>query len=233
MLELAVAGAQASLAATRWSSRPTRTAAPLRGAASRSTRAGGVLAARFEVPAPDRLRIVVDDAGAVYPLVIDPLLTEIASHAQLERDQARCGVRRSVAPAGDVNGDGYADVIVGARSYDAGQSDEGAAFVFLGSAAGIATRRLRGARSSSRTRSMRRFGASVASAGDVNGDGYADVIVGARPTTRVRSDEGAAFVFLGSASGIANGTPAYGCGAARVERRRARVSAPAWPRPAT
>ena len=37
-----------------------------------------------------------------------------------------------------MNGDGYADVIVGARCYDAGETDEGAAFVFLGSASGIA-----------------------------------------------------------------------------------------------
>ena len=43
-----------------------------------------------------------------------------------------------MASAGDVNGDGYADVIVGALFYDAGQTDEGAAFVFLGSASGIA-----------------------------------------------------------------------------------------------
>ena len=38
----------------------------------------------------------------------------------------------SVSGAGDVNGDGYADVIVGAPNYDAGETDEGAAFVFLG-----------------------------------------------------------------------------------------------------
>jgi len=47
-----------------------------------------------------------------------------------------------VAGAGDVNGDGYADVIVGAFLYDAGQSDEGAAFVFLGSGSGIASAHL-------------------------------------------------------------------------------------------
>ena len=40
----------------------------------------------------------------------------------------------------DVDGDGYADVIVGARVYDAGQVDEGAAFVFLGSASLLAIR---------------------------------------------------------------------------------------------
>ena len=42
----------------------------------------------------------------------------------------------AVSGAGDVNGDGFADVIVGAYRYDAGQSNEGAAFVFLGSAGG-------------------------------------------------------------------------------------------------
>ena len=47
-----------------------------------------------------------------------------------------------MAGAGDVNGDGYADVIVGAFLYDAGQSDEGAAFVFLGSGSGIASAHL-------------------------------------------------------------------------------------------
>ena len=39
--------------------------------------------------------------------------------------------------AGDVNGDGYSDVIVGARKYDNGQTDEGRAFVYHGSAAGL------------------------------------------------------------------------------------------------
>ena len=41
-----------------------------------------------------------------------------------------------MATAGDVNGDGYADVIVGAPDYDNGQTDEGRAFVYHGSAAG-------------------------------------------------------------------------------------------------
>ena len=43
----------------------------------------------------------------------------------------------SVGTAGDVNGDGYADVIVGARDYDNGQTDEGGVFVWYGSADGI------------------------------------------------------------------------------------------------
>src|SRR3989304_3845703 len=45
---------------------------------------------------------------------------------------------RFVSTAGDVNGDGFADVVVGAPTYDHGENNEGRAFVFLGSAAGLA-----------------------------------------------------------------------------------------------
>src|SRR5262245_65245191 len=45
----------------------------------------------------------------------------------------------SVGTAGDVNGDGYDDVIVGATGYDNGQSNEGRAFVYYGSASGLST----------------------------------------------------------------------------------------------
>ena len=58
--------------------------------------------------------------------------------AQLESNQANASLGSSVAAAGDVNGHGYADVIVGALLFDAGEQNEGAAFVFLGSASGIA-----------------------------------------------------------------------------------------------
>ena len=44
----------------------------------------------------------------------------------------------SVGSAGDVNGDGYSDVIVGADSQDAGGTDRGRAYVYLGSASGLA-----------------------------------------------------------------------------------------------
>ena len=43
----------------------------------------------------------------------------------------------SVGTAGDVNGDGYADVIVGVPNYDEGQEDEGRAYVYHGSTAGL------------------------------------------------------------------------------------------------
>jgi hypothetical protein len=46
-----------------------------------------------------------------------------------------------------------------------------------------------------------RFGFSVASAGDVNGDGYADLIVGASSQDNPETDEGQAYVYFGSATG--------------------------------
>ena len=56
-----------------------------------------------------------------------------------ESDQASARFGISVATAGDVNGDGYSDVIVGASHYDNGETNEGRAYVYHGSAAGLAT----------------------------------------------------------------------------------------------
>ncbi len=110
---------------------------------------------------------------------------------QTEGNQAGAWYGSSVASAGDVNGDGYDDIIVGAPGYDNGNTDEGAAFVYLGSASGL-----------SATAAWREYGDhayadygySVASAEDVNGDGYDDVIVGAR-WYHNSVDLGAAFLF--------------------------------------
>src|SRR5262249_17432012 len=119
-------------------------------------------------------------------------------HAQLEGNQINVNLGFSVASAGDVNGDGFADVIVGAPAFMSGQPAEGAAFILHGSASGlpsggpgVANTQLESDQSSAS------FGA-VASAGDVNGDGYADVIVGASNYDDPETNEGAAFVFLGS-----------------------------------
>jgi hypothetical protein len=169
---------------------------------------GAPVAARLEVPEPGRVRLVVADAGAPYPLKIDPLLTETAD-TQIEPNQAGANLGWSVSGAGDVNGDGYADVIVGAYRCDQGETDEGVALIFHGSASGIDPGTPAAQLESDQAGAN--LGWGVAGAGDVNGDGYADVIVGARNYDRNydegQTDEGAAFVFLGSASGVATGGP--------------------------
>ena len=148
----------------------------------------------------DKVAILVDDADAVYPLVVDPLVTSPSWTA--ESDQARTWFGCSVGTAGDVNGDGYSDVIVGAEGYDNGQNDEGCAFVYHGSAGGLG---LSPAWTAECNQAKAYFGHSVGTAGDVNGDGYSDVIVGADGYTDGETQEGRAYVYHGSAGGLAAG----------------------------
>jgi hypothetical protein len=108
----------------------------------------------------------------------------------------------SVASAGDVNGDGYADLVVGApEASPGGRMYAGTASVYLGSASGVAATP---ARVFEGADEVGQFGSSVASAGDVNGDGFADLVVGAPSADPGgRSSAGTASVFHGSASGVA------------------------------
>lgn len=120
-------------------------------------------------------------------------------------NQGNANYGRAVSSAGDVNNDGYSDVIIGASSYDDGQNNEGAAFLYMGSSSGLLhiaswTGQINQAGS--------QFGWSVSSAGDVNGDGYSDVIVGAQEYTNGHFGEGGAFLYMGSTSGLSP-TPSW------------------------
>ena len=160
---------------------------------------GRILPSCFQKKDKNKFYIQVDTKDAVYPITIDPISTTAA--ARVESNQAEANMGFSAASAGDVNGDGYSDVIVGANLYDNGQTDEGAAFVYHGSASGISTAAAAMVESNQVSAYM---GVSAASAGDVNGDGYSDVIVGAEGYDNGQTNEGAAFVYHGSASGISN-----------------------------
>ncbi|MEW5870494.1 MAG: FG-GAP-like repeat-containing protein [Chloroflexota bacterium] len=104
----------------------------------------------------------------------------------------------SVASAGDINGDGYADIIIGAPKYDSSYADEGALFVWNGSMSGPDWSYWF-ARGNSPNAQL---GYAVDSAGDVNGDGYDDIIAGAPYFNNGTQEEGMAFVWQGSASGL-------------------------------
>ena len=154
---------------------------------------GRTLWAAFELSS-NNLSIIVDTTDAQYPVVVDPIATRPTWGAEGDQANARFGT--SVAGAGDVNGDGFDDIIVGAAQYDHGQTDEGAAFCYLGSLYGLSDTAQWMAEGD---QANARFGASVAGAGDVDGDGYRDIIVGA---PGLNNDQGAAFVYKGSDAGL-------------------------------
>jgi hypothetical protein len=103
---------------------------------------------------------------------------------------ANANLGSAVAGAGDVNADGYSDVAVGAPGLNQVR-------IFQGSGTGLSST------SNPTLTGTGGFGASIASAGDVNGDGYADLIVGA-PSFLSETQSGEAQAFLGSNSGLSN-----------------------------
>ncbi|MFA6554524.1 MAG: hypothetical protein WCS89_03370 [Candidatus Paceibacterota bacterium] len=107
----------------------------------------------------------------------------------------------SVASVGDVNGDGYGDVIIGAQSADVGGNNRGQAYIFYGKP------NLASAYSASSANvivtgmvDMGFMGISSASAGDVNGDGYSDFIIGASSAAGGGTSRGQAYVFYGKSN---------------------------------
>ncbi|WP_439585578.1 FG-GAP-like repeat-containing protein [Dyadobacter bucti] len=149
----------------------------------------------------------VNVENAAYPVTIDPLVIHgnpDNAKAKLESNQAGAQAGYSVSSAGDVNGDGYSDVIAGAPFYDKGQTNEGAVFVYHGSATGLGGNPALILESN---QPEAQFGTSVSTAGDVNKDGYSDIIAGAPMYDKGEANEGAAFVYHGSAAGINANNP--------------------------
>jgi hypothetical protein len=134
---------------------------------------------------------VGQDIGAVYVYLGGP--NGLSTTPTLLNNPGPPGYFGSfVANAGDVNGDGFADVVIGA---DGVNQDAGAAYLYFGSAAGLST-----------TPTVlgpppgapQFFGVSAARAGDVNGDGFGDIVIGASGG----GSAGAAYVYLGGSNGI-------------------------------
>ncbi len=104
---------------------------------------------------------------------------------------------RSVARAGDINADGFEDLVAGAPLTTNTASVEGAAYVYYGSATGLT-----GPDIVYGGTANGRFGNAVFRAGDTNGDGFGDIIVGSPPYSNGQTSEGRIVLFSGSPTGI-------------------------------
>jgi hypothetical protein len=118
------------------------------------------------------------------------------------------GAGISVSGAGDVNGDGLADLIVGASAADPNGESSGKSYVVFGKADGTAVSLSDVANGIggfvlNGEATYNEAGISVSSAGDVNGDGLADLIVGAQGADPNGNKSGKSYVVLGKTDGSA------------------------------
>lgn len=113
------------------------------------------------------------------------------------------GVGVAVAGAGDVNGDGFSDLLVGGPQVWVGVSVPGRAELYLGSDSGPGSIPVW---TSEGDQPGAAFGYALSAAGDVNSDGYGDVIIGEPgfdfPEPIDRFNAGKVLVYLGTPSGL-------------------------------
>ena len=115
---------------------------------------------------------------------------------------------RSVSKAGDINGDGFDDILIGAFGADPNGSRSGTTYVVFGRAGGFGAEfqlssingsngfKIHGEAANDNS------GRSVSAAGDINGDGFDDILIGANEADPNGSYSGTTYVVFGQAGGF-------------------------------
>jgi hypothetical protein len=132
-------------------------------------------------------------------------LSELDGSTGFRLDGAAANDRiQSVHSVGDINADGYDDLVVGALGADPNGSNSGSAYILFGAAGGFASTidlstldggtgfRIDGLNLGDS------LGFSVSGGGDIDGDGFDDIIVGAAFGDFGGADSGGAYVIFGN-----------------------------------
>ena len=153
---------------------------------------------------------VVFGKAAGFDAVLELSALDGSTGFQINGETADDAAGHSVASAGDVNGDGFSDLIIGAYGADPNGSTSGASYVVFGKATGFAAVvelsaldggngfQISGEAAGDVT------GFSVSSAGDVNGDGLSDLIIGAYGADPNGLHSGASYVVFGKETGFSS-----------------------------
>ena len=151
---------------------------------------------------------VIFGTGASYAPTIDVSTLNGANGFSLEGIAAGDDAGESLAHLGDVNGDGISDIIIGAGVADGGGTNKGQAYIVFGSKlprpANFDLGGLNGLNGFTVTglADNDRLGQAVSEAGDFNGDGLNDILIGADGVDGVIGKTGETYLIHGSSAGF-------------------------------
>lgn len=154
-----------------------------------------------------RLSVYDDPLSFGNPVQVD--VTASTSDASITGAGTDVGFGRAFSSQGDLNGDGYDDVAIGAPDWDVGNngsSGEGAVHIFKGPLSNNRSVTAPDVSILGLDQVDGQLGYSIASGGDFNCDGYDDLAISAPTyTSDTSSNQGRVFIFFGSSLGIGGG----------------------------